>query len=53
MVCLYSLASSRLDNSIPKLKDITQVLVIDIVIEEEEVIEDIEDIVDIVKVVEV
>jgi hypothetical protein len=46
--CLYNLDSNNKDSSILSLVGITQVLVVDIVVVEEEVIEDyIEDIADI------
>jgi len=49
---LYSLANSRLNNSIPRLEGITRVLIVNIVVKGEEVIEDMKDIEDIVEVVE-
>jgi hypothetical protein len=48
---LYNLVNNRLDNSIPRLEDITRVLIVDIVIEGEEVIKDIKDIKDIIEVI--
>jgi hypothetical protein len=41
VVYLYNLASSRLDNSISRLENITRVLIVNIVEEREEVIEGI------------
>ena len=52
MEYLYNLASNKLDNSIPKLEGIIQVLIVDIIVVEEEVIEDIKGIKDIIEVIE-
>jgi hypothetical protein len=46
---LYNLASNKLDNSISRLEDIIQVLIVDIVIVKEEVIEDIKDIIEVIE----